>query len=747
VVVSTKPRLIVFENTNQASLLARQIRDHMDKLIDDNYSLVKDHETTSAKTKKLVFDGTVVDTGVYKKTQNMRLVYHIKNGSDEPFVPEDDGDIKNYIITDISDNPDIIKSNEQDDELYATTSDSMNLEMSLSQTDIDIIIEKVKKIHPTAFFDRQDSSGYLQFNYTDRKEPCFTRTHDENIKHDQIGFFVYVANGIIYSGCHSGNCVSIRENNKGEEEIKKSIKNLGYLKIAKPSSEQPVDYSEIFSIDFDLICENIQDGAQGLAALFREMYLSPKRIKSQVSSGGKGAMDIFYWNGKIWKEDDRGFIDDIISTSLKKLLQDFIFQANSLPGQALDEYIIKEARTMVDKLKNNMFSPSIMKSIRPYLDDKPFSKNKDIHPYMLSCKNGMVDLRTGDIRKSLPEDNITKTIGTEYLTTSDSSDFEKFIRQITSSEKGENPEVYDFFKWCIGYALQGAPKKKLFLLLYGPHGFNGKSLVMNTIKDTLENYADAMDSSVVLDNGSGKSPGSHSTELMQLENCRLGILSDTPEDACINDGRMKQLTGGTDTISGREIYGKQRDFKPVFVPFINTNHIIRINLADMAMYERLILFPFVLSFVDNPSKTLSYQRKADNDLAEKLNTNKEGVLKWLIEASIYYHKDPNKSQPEYLLKAKEDYNKQVNTHKGFVEDRIRITQSPEDTISKKKLLLLYKEYVTANGGLKYYKPALSEREFDRLFKTVYKGIHKHYTNIKIVEEEPEPEPEVVDNLS
>lgn len=745
VVISTKPKLIVFENTNQASLLARQIRDHMDKLIDDNYSLVEDPELASVRTKRLVFDGTVVDTGVYKKTQNMRLVHHIKNGSDEPFVPEDDGDIKNYIITDISDNPDIIKSNEQDDELYASTTDSMKLEMSLPQTDIDIIVEKVKKMHPTAFFDRQDSSGYLQFNYTDRKEPCFTRGADDHVLHDQIGFFVYVTNGIVYSGCHSGNCVSIRENNKGEEEIKKSIKNLGYLKIAKPDADQPVNHSEKFSIDFDLICNCVQDGAQGLASLFREMYLTPKRIKSQVSPS-KGGMDIFYWDGQIWKEDDRGFIDDIISTSLKKLLQDFIFQANTLPGQALDEDIIKQARTMIVKLKNNIFSPNIMKSVKPYLDDKLFAKNKDIHPYLLACKNGMVDLRTGDIRGSLPEDNITKTIETEYLTTADSSDFEKFIRQITSDEKGENPEVYDFFKWCIGYALQGAPKKKLFLLLYGPHGFNGKSLVMNTIKDTLENYAVAMDSSVVLDNGSSKSPGSHSSEIMQLENCRLGILSDTPEDACINDGRMKQLTGGTDTMSGREIFQKQRDFKPVFVPFISTNHVIRINLADMAMYERLILFPFVLSFVDKPSPSLSYQRKADNNLAEKFTNNKEGVLKWLINASVYYHQDPDKSPPEYLLKAKEDYNKQVNTHKAFIEEKIQVTQSAEDTVSRKKLLDLYKNYVVANGSLKYYKPRLSQQEFDRIFKCTEKGSVKYYSHIKIIVEIEEDD-EVVDDLS
>lgn len=733
VVISTKPRSIVFENSNHASFLARQVRDLMDKYVDENYELAESEEEIekiSRKTKKLVFDGSVVDTGVYKKTQNMRLVHHIKNGSDVPFTPEDGEDLKNYIITDICDNPFVIKGREQDDELYTCSGSELSKTVEhCGNEDIEIIIEKVKKIHPSACFIQQDSSGYLQFNYNDRKEPCFTGSE---ARHDQIGFFVYVCEGIVYAGCHSGNCVCVKENKKGEEEVRKMIKNLGYLRVSAPSANQPVSHDELFSIDFDKVCRNVGEGAQGLATLFREMYLSPKRIKSQVSPGSKGGMDLFYWDGKIWKEDDRGFIEDIMSVSLKKLLQDFLKQSGNLPGQTVDEELIKQTRAMVNKLKNNMFAPNIMKSVKPYLDDKEFAKNKDIHPYLMACKNGMVDLRNGEIRDSTSEDNITRTIQTEYKADSDSSDFEKFVRQITSDESGEQPEVYDYFKWCIGYSLQGAPKKKLFLLLYGPHGFNGKSLVMNTIKDTLENYAVAMDSSVVLDSGNGKTPGSHTTEIMQLENCRIGILSDTPEDACINDGRMKQLTGGTDTMSGREIYGKQRDFKPVFVPFISTNHLIRINLADMAMYERLILFPFVLSFVDRPdTERFSYQRKADNDLAEKFASNREGVLKWLIDASIYYHSCPEKAPPQYLLDAKEDYNRQVNPHKSFVEETLEFTEDPSDIINRKKLLDMYKSYVTAAGSLKYYKAKVSQTEFDRIMPVITKGATKYYSNVKI----------------
>ena len=37
------------------------------------------------------------------------------------------------------------------------------------------------------------------------------------------------------------------------------------------------------------------------------------------------------------------------------------------------------------------------------------------------------------------------------------------------------------------------------------------------------------------------------------------------------------------------------------------------------------------------------------------NKNKEGILKWIIEASIFYHNNVNLKLPETIVKAKEEY--------------------------------------------------------------------------------------------
>lgn len=255
---------------------------------------------------------------------------------------------------------------------------------------------------------------------------------------------------------------------------------------------------------------------------------------------------------------------------------------------------------------------------------------------------------------------------------------------------------------------------------------------MNTIKEVLENYAVAMDSSVVLDNGTKKTGGSHSTELMQLENGRLGLLSDTKEDANIDDGKVKQLTGITDKISAREIFGKQKEFTPTFVPFISTNHPIQVNLSDKAMYERLILFPFVLSFVDHPKE--KYERPNNPSLAEIFKTEKEGILKWIIDCGVFYNKNQNMDQPKDILEAKDKYNKQVNIYVDFIDTTFTITDNETDLVSRRDLLDAYKVYMQQNGMLSKCKPKAAEREFNKTLQTKqYKG-STFYFGIKFKEE-------------
>lgn len=706
VIISSHPS-IVFVNANCASILARKLR-------------------TACKPD---FNEDIIDMGVYGKTQNIRLVHHSKSGEFIPFQKHniDDDDLE-YIITNTDPVYSVMEVPEQRDYLYKGIKNINKLDFSSDDNLVKELVEKIQKYHPTASIERIDASGFIQFNYTDRAETCFS---DDKTLHERIGFFVYIYNNSIYLGCHSGNCVNA--------DNSKCIINIGSLDVKKNLSFEKVDFDNSFDIDSSYVQECIMNGAIGLSNLFERMYLEPKRIK-WIDETKLGTS--YFWDGKFWQEDNYSFIERLIAITTVRQLRKYIKESTQNKESNVDEAIIENAQKMVIKLNDGVLLNQISRFVKPLIRDTEFSKVKDIHPYMLSCKNGMIDLKTGELRHSVPEDNITKSLEICFDPNANSSDFDKFVKQITSNEEGEDPELYNFLKWTIGYALQGAPSKKIFIVLYGKNGYNGKSMVLNIIKDVLGHYSVSMDKSVVLD-GPKKTAGSHSTEIMQLENCRIGILSETQEEAVLDDAQVKMLTGITDKLSAREIYGKQKEFSPVFVPFISSNHKIKMNLSDNAMYERLMLIEFKLSFVDNPGKDCKWERKADNLLAEKFQKNKEGVLKWLVDASVFYHKNMDLKVPKSMIDAKLEYKKELNSCIDFLS-RVYIqlkksdySTSPEYkkdilkyTIPCSEVLQEYKEYCKDNKIAFLSKNA--EKEFDILLEhSNSKRDTKKYYGLKI----------------
>jgi len=244
---------------------------------------------------------------------------------------------------------------------------------------------------------------------------------------------------------------------------------------------------------------------------------------------------------------------------------------------------------MISELVDKKYVSSIQTSVIHHLRDEVFGKTKDIHPGWLSFQNGMVDLRTGQLRPAVPDDNITKTLELDYDPDADYSEWEEFVRMISRTEPGaaaakkkaaatakaaatkaatakgkgkgkgkatavekeaettetaekeatedhqekehdesgddhddhDDDTIYDFIRWMIGYAVQGNPVRKLFFMLYGKHGNNGKSLFLNTLGNVMGMYSSAMKRTIVFDSHASRSAGGHDTELVQLRGKRF----------------------------------------------------------------------------------------------------------------------------------------------------------------------------------------------------------------------------------
>ena len=714
VVISTKPT-IVFETTNKASFVAHKLR--------ENFR----------------YNENIIDVGVYKKVQNFRLVGHCKPGENIPFRQCDNGDenIGETIVSNVDTHSIILEAPEQQDLLVHKLKNKGNYDLeNISDENYNLIIQKVQnELHETSFLEKIDANGFLQFNYTDRTEPCFIHKN-VNVFHEQLGFFVYIYNNLLYAGCHSGNCS--KENNK------KQIIQIGKIEEKEKDYNffEKVDYNNQFNFDPVFVFRCVKDEAYGISNLFEKMYLQPQRIK-WVNDKKNGTT--YFWDGNIWTEDDFSYVSRLLTATVVNLLRKTISSIYenediiTINGEQEENNSVTDDVLLTEKMIVNLNSGriinNVLKFFQPLTRDTQFLSIKDQHPHFLSCKNGMVNLYTGELRNAVPADNITKTINLEYNQDITNEDFDNFVREITSSIEGEREEVYNYLRWLIGYAVQGDPCKKMFIILHGNHGFNGKSLLMNTISNILDYYSSPMDESVVLESGK-KTGGSHSTEIVQLEYARLSILSDVSEGASLDDGMVKKLTGITDILSVREIYGKQREFIPKMVPFINSNHPIAMNLTDKALFERLLVIFFELSFVDDPKKP--YERKNDQNLNNKFNKNKQGILTWIVECSIYYNKNREMPIPEELIKAKDEYNKLVNPYINFISTKlcecsVEQKEAGLDKIPKSVFLGYYKDYCKENN-IKYTS-RIAEKEFDKIVTFTKINQQKYYLGFYYIKED------------
>ena len=123
---------------------------------------------------------------------------------------------------------------------------------------------------------------------------------------------------------------------------------------------------------------------------------------------------------------------------------------------------------------------------------------------------------------------------------------------------------------------------------------------------------------------------------MALRGRRIAWASETNEGRRLDSGRVKLLTGGGFLV-GRAPFGKREiAFPQSHTLFLLTNSKPHAPSEDYALWKRLKLLPFAVSFVDDPREP--NERKADKGLVDKLKGEAPGVLAWLVRGCLEWQR-------------------------------------------------------------------------------------------------------------
>jgi putative DNA primase/helicase len=237
----------------------------------------------------------------------------------------------------------------------------------------------------------------------------------------------------------------------------------------------------------------------------------------------------------------------------------------------------------------------------------------DADPWLLNTPGGIVDLKTGDMRKPDPTAYCSKM--TAVGPRGDCPLFKRFIDRIM----GGDAALVAFVQRALGYGLTGDTSEQVIFFNYGV-GQNGKTVLMSTAAGVLGDYCLATPIETFTEARNDR----HPTELARLRGARLVIATETEAGRHWAESRLKELTGG-ERIPARFMHKDFFEYLLQFKPWISGNHRPRLRSVGVAMRRRVRMIPFLVTIP---------QEECDPQLADKLKDERPGILQWMIDGCL-----------------------------------------------------------------------------------------------------------------
>jgi putative DNA primase/helicase len=272
----------------------------------------------------------------------------------------------------------------------------------------------------------------------------------------------------------------------------------------------------------------------------------------------------------------------------------------------------------------------------------------DADPWLLNCRNGTLDLRTGKLLPHRPENLCTKAIPVAFDAHAKCPQWISFLRRVMA----ENRALVQFLQRAIGYSLTGNTSEEVLFFLYGI-GANGKSTFIETCRKLLGDYSQQAD----FDTFVTKKNDGPRNDLARLTGARFVAAVEAAQGRQLAENVIKQVTGG-DTIPARFLYHEYFEFLPQFKLFLVANHKPVVVGTDEAIWRRIRLVPFTVTIPPE---------ERDKELREKLLRELPGILAWAVRRCLEWQRD-GLGEPEAVSMATAEYRREMDVMADFIEE-------------------------------------------------------------------------------
>lgn len=320
----------------------------------------------------------------------------------------------------------------------------------------------------------------------------------------------------------------------------------------------------------------------------------------------------------------------------------------------------------------------------------------DADPFLLNCRNGVIDLRTGELVEHKPEMMLASITGCEYRPDAQAPQWQRFLATVMPEQ-----DVRAYLARIIGYTLTGDTGEQVLFLHHGS-GANGKGVFLQVCRALLGTYGQSIPQDTLLAKpGAG---GGIPNDVARMIGKRLLITSETGVGRHLDDELVKQLTGG-DEVSARFMRGEFFEFTPVGKIHIMTNHLPNVSGGD-GIARRLQDIGWNITIPPE---------KRDRHLAARIIAQElPGVLAWAVRGCLEWQQQ-GLDAPAAVRRKTAEHVFQADPIAQWAEERTAATEGSE--VETRQLYTDYKSW-TEDGGArpmteKAFIQVLDERKWQR----------------------------------
>ena len=307
-----------------------------------------------------------------------------------------------------------------------------------------------------------------------------------------------------------------------------------------------------------------------------------------------------------------------------------------------------------------------------------FPEQLDSDPYLLGVRNGVVDLRNGELLQAIRDQLITKQASVSYVLGAECPGWLEFLDEIMLGDM----EMVSYLQRVMGYCLTGDISEQCMFVEWG-NGNNGKSVMNDVVMNILGDYGRTVPPETFLvSSGSDRVPN----DLAGLKGVRFVMCSEPEDSRALKEGLVKSATGG-DKIPARFLFKEWFEFYPQFKLALVTNHKPRIKGDDVGIWRRIRLIGFEYSV---PAE------KRDKHLVKALLEERDGIFQWLLEGCLTWQRY-GLNEPGSVLKATNEYRNEEDLVRCWFLDNCKKIES-SDEIESRKLYANYRAWMMSEGA-------------------------------------------------